>query len=622
MDTGQLRGSIGTPDNPRLTFEEAIRQHGTDRDPVLWVGQDIISTGEDEFLKKRSETDLRRIRNQVDEEQLPRLPPDVLPGGWDALGRPRALTDCPAERVPQIPSVHGTSQVTVAALVSFPPEPFFFVNLVHLDGAILVKNKLGHSAYSGLQRELEQNRTLKDASLTYGRVKPPRYKDSVPVQECLKEPRWSAYREGRWGNRIKPPAPAGDVRPETAANVPVGERLVSSTDPVPLEDEGTSDDSSGSHPSSSSPDSSPGPRQQIRRLTHRMYYSEPEEVSGSTTGEAVDSLATTFPALCGPSSATPAEEAHVIPAARSPMEADEPTAVDASPVIVQTSRVRNRLSQARSEGTLQRTGSQDARSETPEDQSPPSQPVTPVIPQGPGFGWGPIDTDSWEDYEDAARRASQGIVRRTINYAADNMDLLRTEVDTQVGRRVEALQKAGHSEELQKSGGDGRADGTNPRSRCDRLNREREAFQRQVTELQAVNAELVVDLEQASLAIDICLPCVSAPPEAPVTLEKPMLALVTSVGKRSVRRPQLSAPSHLTLPRGPLPSALDTPMSQLTPTLTTPVGRPPFGPPPRTLVPFPRPTQPASASLAAPMGQESDWEAEMVPVPEGPESQQ
>ncbi len=32
------------------------------------------------------------------------------------------------------------------------------------------------------------------------------------------------------------------------------------------------------------------------------------------------------------------------------------------------------------------------------------------------------------------------------------MDLLRTEVDTQVERRVEALQKAGHSEELQKSG--------------------------------------------------------------------------------------------------------------------------------------------------------------------------
>ncbi len=144
-----------------------------------------------------------------------------------------------------------------------------------------------------------------------------------------------------------------------------------------------------------------------------------------------------------------------------------------------------------------------------------------------------------------------------------------------------------------------------------------------MTELQSVNAELVVDLEQASLAIDICLPCVSAPPETAVTLEKPMLALVTSVGKRSVRRPKLGAPPPLILPREPLPSALDTPTSQLTPTLATPVGRPPFGPTPRTLVPFPRPTQPASASLAAPTSQESDWEAEMTPVPpEDPESRQ
>ncbi len=180
------------------------------------------------------------------------------------------------------------------------------------------------------------------------------------------------------------------------------------------------------------------------------------------------------------------------------------------------------------------------------------------------------------------------------------MDLLQTEVDTQVERRVEALQKAGHSKELQQSGEmdelmgrtrdlwerkegcktkittleaqkqeleDQRAQGTDEQSKlrnqireltedrtdllqqlaaartqppstdhhspeitfthsggvdarihqlqqeCDRLNQEREAFQRQVTELQAVNAELTVNLEQASLAIDICLPCVRAPPE-------------------------------------------------------------------------------------------------------------
>ncbi len=367
MNTGQLRGSVGTPDKPLLTYEEAVHQRGTDRDLVLWVCPDIIPAREEEFPKNRTEMDLKRIRNQVDKGQLPQLPPEVLPGGWDALGRPWALIDCPAEKVPRIPSVHGTSRVTVAALVSFPPEPFFFVNVVHLDGAVRVKNKVGHAAYLGLQGELGQNQTLKEAHRTYGRVKPPGYGDSVPVQECLKEPRWNAYRERHWGNRINPPAPAGDVRLGAMANVPVGERLVAPTAPVPLENESTSDAGSGSHPTSSSSESSPGPRQRVRRLTRRMHYSEPEEVSGSTTGEAVDSPAATFPALCGPSTATLAEETHAVPAPRNQVEAGEPTTAEASPVIVRTSRARNKLSQAQQGETSPRTSSQEAQPKTPEN---------------------------------------------------------------------------------------------------------------------------------------------------------------------------------------------------------------------------------------------------------------
>ncbi len=47
INTGQLRGSVGTPDKPLLTYEEAVRQRGTDRDLVLWVGPDIIPAGEE-----------------------------------------------------------------------------------------------------------------------------------------------------------------------------------------------------------------------------------------------------------------------------------------------------------------------------------------------------------------------------------------------------------------------------------------------------------------------------------------------------------------------------------------------------------------------------------------------
>ena len=97
---------------------------------------------------------------------------------------------------------------------------------MHLNGVVRVKNKVGHATYLALQGELYQNQALKEAHRTYGQVKPPGYGDSVPVQECLKEPRWSAYRERRWGRRTNPPAPAGDVRPGTMATVPVGERLV------------------------------------------------------------------------------------------------------------------------------------------------------------------------------------------------------------------------------------------------------------------------------------------------------------------------------------------------------------------------------------------------------------
>ncbi len=158
---------------------------------------------------------------------------------------------------------------------------------------------------------------------------------------------------------------------------------------------------------------------------------------------------------------------------------------------------------------------------------------------------------------------------------------------------------------------------------CKRIGREREALWNQVLELQAVNAELSRNLEQANLAVDICLPCVRAPPEGPVILDESMLALVTSVGKRPVRGPQLSTPLPLIIPRGPFPSALDTPTSQLTPVLSTPAGRLPLELPLRSTPMLIRLTPRASASLTAPPRQEPDWEEDMDSEPhQGPESQQ
>ncbi len=198
MKTGQLRRSVGTPDDPLFAYEEAVHQRGMGQDLLLCVGHDIIPTEKGE-LPKKSERILKKLRKQAIEARLPELLKGILPGGWDAFGQPWALMDCPARKEPRVPSVHESSRVTVAVLVSFPPEPFYFVGTIHMDGVIRVSNKVGHITHKGLPGELNADQTLKEAHKTYGRLKLPGYRDSIPVQECLKEPQWKAYREGHWG---------------------------------------------------------------------------------------------------------------------------------------------------------------------------------------------------------------------------------------------------------------------------------------------------------------------------------------------------------------------------------------------------------------------------------------
>ncbi len=459
METGQLKGNIGAPNDPLFTYEDAVHRRGTEQDLLLCVGHDIIPAEEDEFPKKKSEGVLKTLRKQAIEAQLPELPKGVLPGGWDAFGRPWALIDCPAEKVPRIPSAHGKLRVTVAALVSFPPEPFYLVNLVHLDGVIRVSNKVSHVTHRGLQGELNVDQTLKEAHKTYSRLKLPGYRDSVPVQECLKEPRWSAFREGRWGRQTNPPAPVSDVRPGAVANIPIGERLVAPTASVPLDDESSSDSGSLSRPTSSSSDSSPGPRQPVRRLASRVLSSDPEEVSNDMD-EGVDATpALEFPALCTPSDAILTEAVTTSVFHRSQVETNEAAASEASPVIVRTSRARDQLSHAQRGGISPRTGPCRARARTSDDQSLSSRPVTPVassrVDWTPGqslFDWAPIETDSWEKFEDAAWRATQGAAKKAIDYAVDVMALLRTDLNDRMERRTETLRAAQDSEEFRQSG--------------------------------------------------------------------------------------------------------------------------------------------------------------------------
>ncbi len=107
---------------------------------TLYVGEDIKQQ-EGDALVNSSVPKLKRLRLTVKESKLPLLPQGVLPGGWDTLGCPWALMDCPADQVPQIPSAHDHFRVTVAVLLSFPPDLLYFPDMAHMDCAIRVWKK-------------------------------------------------------------------------------------------------------------------------------------------------------------------------------------------------------------------------------------------------------------------------------------------------------------------------------------------------------------------------------------------------------------------------------------------------------------------------------------------------
>ncbi len=295
-EAGQLRGDVGTPEDPLFTYEEAVCQRHAEQDLMLCVGRDIIPV-DGGALQEIAKQNLKKLRRQADEARLPELPKGLLPGGWDTFGRPWALMDCLTEKVPQIPSMHGEFQSHGCSAGELPSRTFLLVDLMHMDGVIRVWNKVCHRPKGALPGELKDDGTLKLASMTYGRLKLPVYGHSVPVQEPMTEPHWSAYRKGRWGRRQNPSAPIRDVRPGAAVNVPVGERSIAPVVPIPSDNESSSGSSSPSQHDSDSPDSSLGPRQRVRHLTHRIPPSDPEEASEETGKGVTSTTAPEFPAL-------------------------------------------------------------------------------------------------------------------------------------------------------------------------------------------------------------------------------------------------------------------------------------------------------------------------------------
>ena len=171
-----------------------------------------IPTEERDHLSAATITELHKRQTDVKAHRLPKLPRGVIPKGWDRWGCPWAIIDCPADKVPHVASNQGCERVTVAVLVEFPPEPFYFPNATLLDYAMRYRSKAGKKGTLTCSLILEEDGQWKDPAGTYKRLKLPTYQHSIPVQELLRSHRWTAFQDRRWGNRPNPTIPEGDMR--------------------------------------------------------------------------------------------------------------------------------------------------------------------------------------------------------------------------------------------------------------------------------------------------------------------------------------------------------------------------------------------------------------------------
>ncbi len=236
------------------------------------------------------------------------------------------------------------------------------------------------------------------------------------------------------------------MRPGAAANVPAGERLVTPTASVSSDNESSSDSGSISQPSSVSSDSSPGPWQRVRCVTCRIISSNPKQVSDDA-GEGVTLItAPEFPALCVPSTASLTQAVTTSVFHMSQVETNGATTSGASPIIVRTSRARDRLSREKQGRISPDTDPRRAPARNPDDQLASSRPTTPAessrvnwTPTGSEFDWASVETDLWEKFEKSAQQNAQGAVGKAIDYAVDVMGLFRTKVDAQMERHIRTL---------------------------------------------------------------------------------------------------------------------------------------------------------------------------------------
>ena len=420
FETGQLQGEVGTPEDPGFTYEEAIHNHRSGQAMTLHVGEDIVRQIGEELIHL-SGPKLKQLTMDVEESRLPLLLQGMLPGGWDALGRPWALMDCPAEQVPQVSSVHDQPRVTVAVLVSFPPDPLYFPNRKHLECALRVWKKAKQRRPARLEEEAHPDGSLKSAGTTYRRLTWPGYRDSVPVQEALKETRWSDFCEGRWGNRENPRAPEGDVRP-----APVPEAIPEREQPA-----ATTSRSVLSHCSVSSSVSALTVSSRDTHTSGALQIVIP--ASGTKDSEEEMEVPAPPPRIAGPPDSSHDHLTEAVTTAvlhRQQMEDEAAASSSSGPE--KKPQVRATRPDPRRPGCSELgepTGSDPVETGTRKEQGTAM----------------PVETHTWEEMEGAVGQGAHGTAEGTMGYALTILDRMRTDMQEQFRARTRALQ-AGRQE--------------------------------------------------------------------------------------------------------------------------------------------------------------------------------
>ncbi len=418
FETGQLRGEVGTPENPRFTYEEAVHNRRGGRTLTLYVGENIVQQEGDELIS-RSGPKLKQLRLDVEESKLPLLPQWILPGGWDALGRPWALLDCTVDQVPQIPSAHGQPRVTVAVLVSFPPEPLYFPDRGHMDCKIRVWKKAKQRRPGRDERGDTSGWTLKSAVTTYGRLALPGYRHSVPVQEALKEARSADFSEGRWGNRENSRAPDGDVRPApTQETAPTEEQPTATTFWSALSQRSVSRSVSVRKTSS---------WETLASGTLRIVI----PTSGTDRSEEEMDVPTSPPRLPGPQglSTDPLTDAVTTSVLHRQQVEDEAAA----------------SSSHGQEGKLSKGTDPWGKQDPGKTGCPESEKSAGNDPVGAGARRGqnaiaPVETHTWEEMEGAVWQGARGTADGAMGYALTVLDRMQTNVEERFRTQTRALQ--------------------------------------------------------------------------------------------------------------------------------------------------------------------------------------